>query len=61
MPQVPEPLVRRHKALDAAATVGVGKGGPAVQHHLKCGDKLLGNLEVRGVAGVVERDENLVR
>ncbi len=60
MPQVPEALMRGDEALDAAAAVAVGVGWAPGQHDLENAQQVLGNLKIRGVAGMVERDQHLI-
>lgn len=54
MPQMPKPLMGRHQALDALPAVGIGRNGPAGQHILQNMKKLLGDLIIRLIAGVME-------
>src|SRR4051794_6920581 len=61
MPQMPEPLMRGNEALHVAPSGAVRRQRPARQHHLQNVQQLLGHLEIRLVAGMVERDQDLVR
>lgn len=61
MPQVPKAFMRRDEALDAAAAVAVNMGRTPGQHDLQNVQEMLGDFEVGRVAGMVERDQNLVR
>ena len=60
MPQVPEPLVRGDQAFHVASTRAVRRQRPTRQHHFQDVQKLLGDLEVALVAGVMECDQDLV-
>jgi hypothetical protein len=54
VPEMPQPLMRRHQALDTFAAVGVGRNRPAGQHIFKNMKQLLGNFIISLVAGVME-------
>lgn len=60
MTQVPQPLMRGDKAFHIAPTSAVRRQGTARQHHFKNVEQLLRHLKIALVAGVMERDENLV-
>jgi len=60
MPQVPQPLMRRHQTLDAAPSVAVRGIRAAGEHAFQNVQQLLGHVEIGLVAGVVEGDQDFV-
>jgi hypothetical protein len=61
MAQMPEPLMRRHKTLDASAAVGIGRHRAPGQHVFQNPQKLLGDFVIRLVTSVVECKQDFVR
>ncbi len=60
MTQMPKPLVRRNQALDRPAPVLLGGHAPSGQHVLQRAEQLFGHLQILRVAGMMERNQNLV-
>jgi hypothetical protein len=60
MAQMPKPLMRRDQALDGPAPVVLGGHAATRQHVLQRAKQLLGHLKVLRVAGMMERNQNLV-
>jgi len=58
--QVPEPLMRGDKAFHVAPAIAVAGEGAAHRHHFQDAQKMLGDIQVIGVAGLMKRDQNLV-
>lgn len=61
VPQVPEPLVRRHQPFHAAPALLVRGRGPARKHQFEHPQQLLGDLQIRLIAGLVKGNKDLVR
>src|SRR5579862_6974590 len=61
MAQVPKPFMRGNQTLHVAAPRAVGCQRTAGQHHLQDVQQLLGDLEVGLIAGMMERNKDLVR
>jgi hypothetical protein len=60
MAEMPKALVRGDEALHIAPSSDIRRLGSPRQHHLQHAQKLLGNLQIRLIAGVVEGDQDLV-
>ncbi len=57
---MPKPLMGGNQALNALAAVGIGGDGAAGEHVFEYVQKLLGNLKIALVAGMVKGNEDLI-
>jgi hypothetical protein len=61
MAQMPQPFVSRDKAFHIPPARSIGSQRPTGQHHLQNMKKLFRDLEIRLIAGVMERDQDFIR
>ena len=58
--QMPKPFVRRNQALHVPAPRSIRDQGTPRQHHLQNLQKLLRDVKVRLIAGMMKSDQDLV-
>ncbi|MBC7800634.1 MAG: hypothetical protein H7Z10_08420 [Gemmatimonadaceae bacterium] len=56
MTEMPKALMGGHQTFEASPAADVGVGRPPGQHEFENAEKVLRNLEVRGIASVVKGD-----
>ncbi len=60
VPQVPKAFMRGHEAFHIAAACAIGRQRPASQHHLQNMEKLLSNLKITLITGMMKRDQYFI-